>query len=141
MLSKREFMVLMGSTPIMMNLVTRAAIAQSKDRVIFAIDADIKNFNIDHQYDTSWFPSTLYFERLAAMDYGPDFKIRPLLAKSWDISPDGLIYTFHLNNGVKWHDGAPFTSKDVKYTFEAIVKENTYSAPPLKENQVDRDAG
>ncbi len=40
------------------------------------------------------------------------------LAKSWDISPDGLTYTFTLNAGVKWHDGQPLTSDDVKFTYE-----------------------
>ncbi|HEY4200580.1 MAG TPA: ABC transporter substrate-binding protein [Devosiaceae bacterium] len=44
----------------------------------------------------------------------------PSLAKSWEISPDGLTYTFHLQEGVKWHDGQPFTSADVKYTFQEL---------------------
>ncbi|MBX3538958.1 MAG: ABC transporter substrate-binding protein, partial [Chelatococcus sp.] len=34
-----------------------------------------------------------------------DGTIEPLLAKSWEISPDGLTYTFHLRDDVKWHDG------------------------------------
>ena len=38
--------------------------------------------------------------------YGTDLQPQPLLAKSWDISDDGLTYTFTLNEGVKWHDGA-----------------------------------
>src|SRR3972149_3834707 len=43
----------------------------------------------------------------------------PDLAGSWDISADGLTFTFHLRNGVKWHDGQPFTARDVKYSWEA----------------------
>ena len=39
----------------------------------------------------------------------------PDLAQSWDISPDGLVYTFQLRDNVKWHDGQPLTSADVKY--------------------------
>src|SRR5262249_17141976 len=42
------------------------------------------------------------------------------LAKSWSASPDGLEYRFNLVPGVKWHDGQPFTSADVKHTFEEI---------------------
>ena len=42
-------------------------------------------------------------------------------AESWDISDDGLTYTFHLRDGVKWHDGEPFTAEDVKFTIEAIM--------------------
>lgn len=43
----------------------------------------------------------------------------PALAESWEISEDGKIYTFHLRKGVKFHNGAPFTANDVKFTIEA----------------------
>ena len=42
----------------------------------------------------------------------------PVLAESYDISEDGLTYTFPLREGVKFHNGADFTCKDVKYTFD-----------------------
>jgi len=42
----------------------------------------------------------------------------PCLAESWDTSDDGKTWTFHLREGVKWHDGEPFTSEDVKFTLE-----------------------
>lgn len=45
-------------------------------------------------------------------------KIQPLLAKSWDISSDGLTYTFHLQAGVTFHDGTTFNSSDVKFAFD-----------------------
>ncbi len=48
-----------------------------------------------------------------------DSTVSPMLAKSWTISDDGLIYTFNLVRDVKFHDGADFTSADVKSTFEA----------------------
>jgi peptide/nickel transport system substrate-binding protein len=43
------------------------------------------------------------------------------LAKSWEQSGDGLTYTFKLNEGVKFHDGKPFTSADVKATLERVA--------------------
>jgi peptide/nickel transport system substrate-binding protein len=46
--------------------------------------------------------------------------IRPELATSWSWSPDNLTLTFKLREGVKWHDGKPFTSADVKCTFDLI---------------------
>jgi peptide/nickel transport system substrate-binding protein len=43
------------------------------------------------------------------------------LAHSWEASSDGMKYTFFLEENVKWHDGAPFSSADVKYTFDRIL--------------------
>jgi peptide/nickel transport system substrate-binding protein len=40
------------------------------------------------------------------------------LAESWEISADKLTWTFHLRQGVTWHDGEPFTANDVKFTIE-----------------------
>lgn len=49
-------------------------------------------------------------------------EIIPELADSWEVSADGTRVTFHLHQGVKWHDGAPFSSADVKYTIERIMQ-------------------
>ena len=49
----------------------------------------------------------------------------PELATSWDISDDGMQYTFKLRQGVKWHDGQPFTSADVVATFDRIINPPT----------------
>lgn len=43
---------------------------------------------------------------------GPDGEPRPGAAESWDMSPDGTVYTFHLREGLKWSDGAPLTAED-----------------------------
>lgn len=43
------------------------------------------------------------------------------LAKSWTLSPDGKHYTFVLREGVRWHDGQPFSGKDVKFTFDRML--------------------
>ena len=50
------------------------------------------------------------------------------LAESWDISPDGLTITFKLRRGVKWQDGAPFTAKDVLFTYQVMVYPKTPTA-------------
>lgn len=44
----------------------------------------------------------------------------PDLAEKWDISPDGKSYTFYLQKGVRWHDGKPFTSADVKVSLDRL---------------------
>ena len=48
-------------------------------------------------------------------------QVVPALAKSWEFDEDACTYTFHLEEGVKWHDGEPFTAEDVKFTIEAIM--------------------
>jgi len=49
------------------------------------------------------------------------YDLAPELAESYEISEDGLSVTFHLRKDVKWHDGKPFTSADVKMTYDALL--------------------
>jgi peptide/nickel transport system substrate-binding protein len=57
--------------------------------------------------------------------YDKNLKLVGDLAESWDISEEGLVITFHLRKNVKWHDGEPFTSDDVNFTYEKLVDTNT----------------
>ena len=43
------------------------------------------------------------------------------LADSWEIAPDGRTYTFHLNEGARWHDGTDVTADDVQFSFDALA--------------------
>lgn len=60
------------------------------------------------------------FDGLAA--YDENFTPQPGLAESWDVAQDGLSITFHLRKGVKWHDGHPFTARDVRYSVLELWK-------------------
>jgi len=63
---------------------------------------------------------TPVYERLINYnDNGTGFE--PVLAKSWEISPDGMTVTFYLRENVKFHDGTPFNATAVKFTFERIL--------------------
>lgn len=57
------------------------------------------------------------------LDYDKDLKAVPSLAESWEVSEDGLTVTFNLRKGVKWHDGADFTSADVQFTVMEVLKQ------------------
>ena len=52
---------------------------------------------------------------------GEDLNVAPGLAESWEI-PDPRTYIFHLHRGVKFHDGRPLTSRDVKWTFDSLLQ-------------------
>ena len=60
--------------------------------------------------------------------YDKNLNLEGDLAKSWEVSPDGLGITFHLRRGVKWHDGREFTSRDVLYTYRVTVDPKTPTA-------------
>jgi peptide/nickel transport system substrate-binding protein len=55
--------------------------------------------------------------------------IHPNLAESWEISEDATQYTFMLRQGVQWHDGEPFTAKDVETTIRFILNKETNINP------------
>ncbi|MBV7394759.1 ABC transporter substrate-binding protein [Mameliella sediminis] len=55
-------------------------------------------------------------------------EIVPGLARSWDISEDGLTYTFHLAEGVKFHDGTSFDAEDVKFSLDRARAEDSTNA-------------
>jgi peptide/nickel transport system substrate-binding protein len=73
---------------------------------------------IAHTAFNSVYVSPKTTEGLLTYDF--DLNPEPLLAREWAISDDGLRYTFKLRDGVKWHDGQPFTSADVAFSIKTI---------------------
>jgi peptide/nickel transport system substrate-binding protein len=59
------------------------------------------------------------FDSLVELD--ASLNVKPLLAESWEAARDGLTYTFKLKKGVTWHDGKPFTARDVAFTFYSVL--------------------
>jgi oligopeptide transport system substrate-binding protein len=60
------------------------------------------------------------FEGLTKLDAKTSVAV-PDLAESWDVSPDGMTYTFHLRPGTRWSDGDPVTAGDFVYSFHRIL--------------------
>lgn len=65
-----------------------------------------------------------FYGRLLTYDLNA-VDLYPVLAERWTASPDGKTLTMTLRPGVKWHDGAPFTTKDVEFTVKAYVHQDT----------------
>lgn len=60
--------------------------------------------------------------------YDKNLNLEGDLAESWEVSKDGLVITFHIRKGVKWHDGAEFTADDVMYTYKVTIDPKTPTA-------------
>jgi oligopeptide transport system substrate-binding protein len=90
-----------------------------------------------HQASGDWENRIIgdYIEGLVAEDANAD--AIPGQAESWDISEDGLVYTFHLRDGIQWSDGTPVTAADFEYAFRrlfdpATASEYAYLQYPIK---------
>lgn len=67
------------------------------------------------------------------LQYGDDGLIEPALADGWEVSDDGLTVTFQLKDNVRWHDGRPFSARDVVFTY-GLLQSDAFEAPePLKQ--------
>ena len=66
-------------------------------------------------------PIAPHYSLLVKFD-GKDYpKVVPDLAESWTVAPDGMTYTFKIRSGVKFHDGSPLTSEDIKASYDRII--------------------
>ncbi len=94
-----------------------------------AIPIDITNINpILAQNAVESFVDGLIFDELVTVDnHGnevPDLAAVVPTLQNGGISPNGLTITYHLRHDVRWQDGTPFTSRDVKFTWQAIMNPN-----------------
>lgn len=90
--------------------------------LVAALNADIQTADVQKTSKDYEVPFNI-FDRLVDVEVDADgnSKIVPSLAESWNISDDGLEYTFHLRQGVKFHNGNDFTAEDVAYTFHRLL--------------------
>jgi peptide/nickel transport system substrate-binding protein len=97
-----------------------------------AIEADPPSLNIavDNDLLGSWVTLHRISEALINLDvqHPPDYRYTPELAERWEISEDKKTYTFHLRKTARWHDGKPFTSRDVVATFDKFQDQTTKAA-------------
>ncbi|HEY2658912.1 MAG TPA: ABC transporter substrate-binding protein [Caulobacteraceae bacterium] len=108
-----------------------ATTAFAKDTLV--LGAQLEPPNLDPTSGAAAAIKEVTFQTLyeGLIKLGPGGVTEPLLATSWIISPDGLTYRFHLRQGVRFHDGAPFDAETVKFSLErAGDKTSTNSQKP-----------
>lgn len=103
--------------------------AQEKPRyggtLVFSVGAEPASLD-GHREDSfaTIHPTAPFYSLLIKVNQDRPSELEGDLAESWTVSRDGLTYTFRLRDGVKFHDGSPLTSRDVKATYDRII------APP-----------
>ena len=111
-------LLIMGALLITVGAVVPATASENSNTLVVAHSEYA--FNFDTLY-TTW--GDIGRLAMVAYDslvkYDPSSKeVVPWVAKGWDISQDGLTYTFYLNKGIKFHDGTELTVTDVEFTAE-----------------------
>ena len=104
---------------VMVGGVHAAAQSQPEGQLIIAFDTTIAPAYLDPA-ETSGIATPfvfLYALHDALFKPLPGNDMAPCLAESWTESPDGLVYEFKLREGLTFHNGAPFTAEDVKFSF------------------------
>lgn len=95
---------------------THALPAFAAGNLRVGLQTDIASFDPTRLNNGTAVTNGLLFDSLIKLDN--DRKPAPALAEKWEFSDDGRILTLHLRKGVVFHDGRPFTSKDVKFSFD-----------------------
>jgi peptide/nickel transport system substrate-binding protein len=91
-----------------------------RDTLVFAASADSTTLDPHNTTDTeSDQVIMMMYETLIGFDH--DMKIIPRLAERWEVAPDGVTWTFHLRQGIRFHDGTPFNAEAVRRNFARVM--------------------
>lgn len=104
------------------NTDTSSGETSGSDTLTVSIPQDVGTLDPGVSMDNAAWKITYYaYERLVEYD-GAETTVKPGLAKEWDISDDGLTYTFYLNEGHKFNDGTEVDAEAVKFTFDRTLE-------------------
>jgi peptide/nickel transport system substrate-binding protein len=111
----------------------------TKDVFNFATNQDIPHLDPHGtSANTSFRVTYMLYDRLVTYD-GTTTDVIPQLAEKWEISDDGLTYTFHMNTEAKFHDGTPVTAEAVKYSYTRAMEVGKSAAGQFK-NVINKDS-
>jgi peptide/nickel transport system substrate-binding protein len=113
-----------GTIALAIGGLPSSADAQQPERggvLKFAVSAEPPNYDCHGATSFAFIhPVRPHYNTLLKFDEPNYPKVKGDLAQSWEVSPDGLTYTFRLKPNIKFHDGTPMTSADVKASYERI---------------------
>ena len=110
--------ILLGTATISPLLLSSLVAAQEEEEIfVMAYPSDIGEMNplFSRSERTGWYLIQVYDSLIA---YDTEMNPIPWLAESWEISSDAKNFTFHIREGVKWHDGEPLNASDIEFTLE-----------------------
>lgn len=121
-INRRDFNIFLAAT-FACAATGGTAYAEARGDTLTSIvypEPPILNLGLNQQTPTGMVAGKLYEGLLS---YKRDMSPQPLLADAWDVTPDGLKYTFQLVKNAKWHDGQPFTAADVVFSCKTFLPE------------------
>lgn len=117
--------------PMLAELVAGGSLPALEDRLPAAADV-YQEIDYSPKDETPVYGGTMRTTNAGMWYFGPiaeeplfrlleDGSVEPNVAKSYDLSDDGLVYTIHLREGMKWSDGTPFTAADCVYYYNYVL--------------------
>ena len=86
-----------------------------------------------------WVVALNIYDPLLFPDPDPKKKLRPWVAESWTVAPDGKTYTFRLHKGLKFHDGSEITAEDVAFFHGKAGHYGRTGGYPVQDDQAGDD--
>ena len=125
-------------TALLISIFSLAAFAQADDQTLtIGFEADVSSLDPGFaDISVNERVNSLIYDGL--VEYGENNKIVPGIAYDWDISEDGTVYTFYLQQGIPFHNGESLTAEDVKFTYERILDPDSGSGLRGKVTIIDQ---
>ena len=113
----------------MLMLLLTTAFAQ--ERLVIGLNSE--PFSLDGQ-ETLSAPNLVILPHIydKLLEFDENMELTPQLATSWSVSEDGLTWTFHLREGVTFHDGTPLNAESVKFSFDRLLAGSRFRTTFIK---------
>ncbi|RYF79952.1 MAG: ABC transporter substrate-binding protein [Comamonadaceae bacterium] len=125
MFNRRTLIASAAAASLLPHALPALAQSRGKDSVVIGLTLEPAGLDPTAKAGAEISEVVLYnvFETLTKIQ--SDGSVKPLLAESWEVSPDLKTYTFKLRRGVKFHNGVDFDAQTVKYSFERAVADKS----------------